>query len=115
MAGGIRFYLKHHQQNKDILPYGRMIFIDDTSDEGLTSKIRIKCSCTSTHKKQIIPITKWAEELNRHFSKQEIQVANRHMKRCSTSLIITETQTNTTMRYHLTQVRMATTQKTHNR
>ena len=71
------------------------IFANNISHRGLITK-----NSYSSHQKKNNTFKKWAEDLNRHFSKDDIQMANRYLKRCLTLLIIREMQIKTTKRYH---------------
>ena len=89
------------------------IIAKETTDKDFISKIYRQLIHLNTRNANNL-IKKWERDLKRHFSEEDIQMGNRHMKRCSTSLIIGQMQIKTTRSHHLTPVRVAIIKKSTN-
>ena len=103
----------NHKQAKRQPSLWEKIFVNKATDKGLISKT-YKQLIQLNIKKTNNPVQKWEEDLNKRFSREDIQVVNKHLKGCWTSLIIGEMQIKATIRYHLSPVRMAIIKKSTN-
>ena len=92
---------------------GEKIFATHTSDRALLSRIYNELKKLYT-KNTNNPINKWAKNMNRHFTEEDLQGINKYIKKCSTYIVIREIQIKTTLRFHLNPIRIAISKITGN-